>query len=287
ALINSSKPGGDVIRDRLAQANCLPFYDRQNVTNVNGLDSIYWDLIVELSCTVEPPPVKIPTGKLRATFVLKRDEINSLKDLVLARSLGPTDVAHLSSFTVVCALVWVCSARGVVADNDETEYFRFRGGLPSPAGTGNARELLWKLCGAGESGAKARGSEKGGPEGFVKAAKAIGEAIKENVYNENEILWWCREVAGGVRGSLSESGSMGWRDRQGSTSTQRITGGERLRSLKHYFIDDGAVLSLCKSRDFEGGLEIVLSKPMPQMDAFSRVFREVLSELCCSSNQKA
>ncbi|GFP92648.1 malonyl-coenzyme:anthocyanin 5-o-glucoside-6'''-o-malonyltransferase [Phtheirospermum japonicum] len=51
ALINSSKPGGDVIRDRLAQANCLPFYDRQNMTNVNGLDSIYWDLIVELSCT--------------------------------------------------------------------------------------------------------------------------------------------------------------------------------------------------------------------------------------------
>ncbi|GFQ08761.1 malonyl-coenzyme:anthocyanin 5-o-glucoside-6'''-o-malonyltransferase [Phtheirospermum japonicum] len=35
-------------------------------------------------------------------------------------------------------------------------------------------------------------------------------------------------------GSLSESGSMGWRDRRGSTSTQRITGGERLRSLKHY-----------------------------------------------------
>ncbi|GFP86095.1 60S ribosomal protein l37-2 [Phtheirospermum japonicum] len=59
---------------------------------------------------------------------------------------------------------------------------------PNPAGTVNARELLWKLCGAGESGAKAQGSEKGGPEGFVKAAKAIGEAIKENVYNENEIL---------------------------------------------------------------------------------------------------
>ncbi|GFP85198.1 anthocyanin 5-aromatic acyltransferase [Phtheirospermum japonicum] len=286
ALINSSKPGGDVIRDRLAQANCLPFYDRQNVTNVNGLDSIYWDLIVELSCTVEPPPVKIPTGKLRATFVLKKDEINSLKDLVLARSSGPTDVPHLSSFTVVCALVWVCSARGELADDDETEYFgfvadcraRLKPAMPANY-FGNCVALVKAELKHGEV-------KKGGPDGFVKAAKAIGEAIKENVYNENGILF-------GAEKWPEEYGKLVGKRQYGVAGSPRFDfyaadyGWGKAKKFEALFIDDGAALSLCKSRDFEGGLEIGLSKPMAQMDAFSRVFREVLSELCCSSNQKA
>ncbi|GFP86131.1 malonyl-coenzyme:anthocyanin 5-o-glucoside-6'''-o-malonyltransferase, partial [Phtheirospermum japonicum] len=160
--------------------------------------------------------------------------------------------------------------------------FRFRGGLPGPAGTGNARELLWKLCGAGESGAKAQGSEKGVPEGFVKAAKAI----KENVYNENGIL--C-----GAEKWPEEYGKLVGKRQYGVAGSPRFDfyaadyGWGKAKKLEALFIDDGAALSLCKSRDFEGRLEIVLSKPMPQMDAFSRVFREVLSELCCSSNQKA
>ncbi|GFP99936.1 anthocyanidin 3-o-glucoside 6''-o-acyltransferase, partial [Phtheirospermum japonicum] len=184
---------------------------------------------------------------------------------------GPSLVLH----SRLCARVGLLGER-CGGGRRRDRVFRFRGGNKSPAGTGNARELLWKLCGAGESGAKVQGSEKGGPEGFVKAAKAIGEAIKENVYNENEIL--C-----GAEKWPEEYGKLVGKRQYGVAGSPRFDfyaadyRWGKAKKLEALFIDDGAVLSLCKSRDFEGGLEIVLSKPMPKMDAFSRVFRRFLA----------
>ncbi|KAL3635102.1 hypothetical protein CASFOL_022161 [Castilleja foliolosa] len=270
ALINSSKPGTDV-RDRLVQANCLPFYDRKNVTNINGLDSIYWDLIVEQSCVVEPPPVKIPTDRLRATFVLKKDEIDSLKALV---------GTHVSSFSVVCALVWVCSARSEVADDEETEYFGFvadcraRLKCAMPANYfGNCVALVKAELKHGEV-------KKGGSDGFLRSVKAIGEVIKEKVYNENENGILC-----GADKWPEEYEKLIGKRQYGVAGSPRFDfyaadyGWGKAKKFEALFIDGGASLSLCKSRDFEGGLEIGLSKPIAQMDAFSRVFAEVLSEL--------
>ncbi|KAK6138626.1 hypothetical protein DH2020_027630 [Rehmannia glutinosa] len=281
ALINRSEPRPDREDDigaRLTKFNCLPFYDRKTVINLNGLDSIYWDLIVKFSYPVEPPLVKFPIDKLRATFVLKKDEIQKLKNLVMEKS---SEIAHLSSFTIICALVWVCSAKSAalggekVADG-EPEYFCFvadcRGRLkpPLPANYfGNCVALVKTVLKHGEVK---------GPDGFVMAAKAIGEAIKENVYNEKGILYgaenWPEEyeklvgkrqysVAGSPRFDFYAA-DYGW---------------GKPKKLEALFIDGGDALSLCKSRDFEGGLEIGLSKPMAQMDAFSATFREVISDL--------
>ncbi|GFP95936.1 anthocyanidin 3-o-glucoside 6''-o-acyltransferase [Phtheirospermum japonicum] len=127
---------------------------------------------------------------------------------------------------------------------------------------GNCVALLVK------AGAKAQGSEKGWARGVCEGGRRrLGRRLRRMCIMR---MRFCVVPRSGRRstGSLSESGSMGWRDRRGSTSTQRITGGEKAKKLEALFIDDGAVLSLCKSRDFEGGLEIVLSKPKPQMDAF-------------------
>ncbi|KAL0303742.1 UNVERIFIED_CONTAM: hypothetical protein Sradi_6242300 [Sesamum radiatum] len=107
ALINKNKPNGtDNIRDLLTEGNLLQFYDRKAVTNINGLDDIYWDVIVDCSCPAEPPSVELPINKLRATFVLKKEDIQRVKNFVLAKC---PNIGHLSSFTIVCALVWVCS----------------------------------------------------------------------------------------------------------------------------------------------------------------------------------
>ncbi|KAL3831056.1 hypothetical protein ACJIZ3_019858 [Penstemon smallii] len=67
----------------LEEANCLPFFDRKNVVDFNGLDSIYWDVLLgKVSSPLEPPPLKFPTGKIRSTFVLKKEEIQNLKKYV-------------------------------------------------------------------------------------------------------------------------------------------------------------------------------------------------------------
>ncbi|KAL3643254.1 hypothetical protein CASFOL_014069 [Castilleja foliolosa] len=271
ALISSSKPGPDVdvIRDRLMQANCLPFYDRRNVTNINGLDSIYWDLIVVQSCTVEPQLVKIPTDSVRKTFVLKKDEIDSLKGLV---------GTHVSSFSVVCALVWACSARSEVADDEETEYFGFAADCRARLKCAMPENYFGNCVALVKAELKHGEVKKGGPDGFVRAAKAIAETIKEKVYNENGIL--C-----GAEKWPEEFGKLIGKRQYGVAGSPRFDfyaadyGWGKAKKFEALSIDGGAALSLCKSRDFEGGLEIGLSKPIAQMDAFSRVYTELLCEL--------
>ncbi|KAL0293067.1 UNVERIFIED_CONTAM: hypothetical protein Sradi_6958300 [Sesamum radiatum] len=109
ALINRSKPNGvDNILELLAEGNLLPFYNRKMVMNLSGLDLIYWDIIVGCSCPVEPPILIFLIDKLRATLVLKKEEIHKLKNLVLAKC---TSISHLSSLTIICALSWVCWAK--------------------------------------------------------------------------------------------------------------------------------------------------------------------------------
>ncbi|KAG8369405.1 hypothetical protein BUALT_Bualt14G0007700 [Buddleja alternifolia] len=96
----------------------LPFYDRKNITNLNGLDSIYWDVISkEFASSMLDTPKSVNLFKLiRATFVLKKDEIERLKNFVLTNC---PSVAHFSSFSVVCALVWVCLAKSAEAGGEK------------------------------------------------------------------------------------------------------------------------------------------------------------------------
>ncbi|KAK4424718.1 Anthocyanin 5-aromatic acyltransferase [Sesamum alatum] len=276
AVINRNRPNGtDNIRDLLIERNLLPFYERKLVTNLNGLDEIYCDVIVDSSCPEEPPSGKLPINKLRATFVLKKEEIQKLKNFISGKC---PDISHLSSFTMISALVWVCSANstaqsGEVVADDEPEYFCFvadcRGRLnpPLPANYfGNCVALVK---------AELKHGEVKGDDGFVMAAKAIGEAIKETVYNEKGILY----------------GAEKWPDEYEKLVGKRqyaVAGSPKFdfygvdygwgkpKKFEALFIDEGGSISLCKSRDFEGALEIGLSKSMVQMDAFTAVFKEIL-----------
>ncbi|KAL0401333.1 UNVERIFIED_CONTAM: Malonyl-coenzyme:anthocyanin 5-O-glucoside-6'''-O-malonyltransferase, partial [Sesamum latifolium] len=276
ALINKNKPNGtDKIRDLLTEGNLLQFYDRKAVTNINGLDDIYWDVIVDCSCPAEPPSVELPINKLRTTFVLKKEDIQRLKNFVSAKC---PNIGHLSSFTIICALVWVCSAKSAAAGgedvpDDEPEYFGFvadcRGRLnpPLPANYfGNCVALVM---------AELKHGEVKGNDGFVRAAKAIGEAIKENVYSEKGVLY-------GAEKWPDEYGQLVGKRQYGVAGSPRFDfyavdyGWGKPKKFEALFIDGGGSISLCKSRDFEGGLEIGLSKPKVQMDAFTAVFKEIL-----------
>ncbi|KAK6157232.1 hypothetical protein DH2020_011480 [Rehmannia glutinosa] len=258
---------------KLIDDKSLPFYDRTSVVDPDGLDSEYWDQMKRS----RPPdfwPFKFPLNKVRATFVIRKDDVEKLKGFLLRRR----PEMHITAFTVTCALVWVCLVKAeakAVAD-DEPEYFGFaadcRGRLDPPLPA-----TYFGNCLAFVKAESTHGLLKG-KEGFLVAAESLGLAIQRTVYNEKGILDgaedWPMEfrkmirkrlfgVAGSPRFDLYDA-DYGW---------------GRPRKFESASIDRETSMSLCKSRDFEGGLEFCLSRSKKKLDAFAAVFMGTLRNL--------
>ncbi|KAK4484870.1 hypothetical protein RD792_007470 [Penstemon davidsonii] len=259
---------------KLIDDKSLPFYDRTGVEDPEGLDSIYWNLM-KRSRPIESLPMKFPLNRARATFVIKRDDILLLKNFVLSRR---PEMPHVTAFTVTCALVWVCLVKTdtEIVPEEEPEYFGFaaecRGRLnpPLPAAYfGNCLSFVK---------AEATNGMLKGRDGFMVAVECVGDAVKKTVYNPNGILdgaeEWPEEfgkligkrlfgVAGSPRFDLYDA-DYGW---------------GRPKKFESASIDGDSSMSLCKSRYFEGGLEIGLSRPKKKLDAFAAIFTEALRKL--------
>ncbi|KAL8031442.1 hypothetical protein ABFX02_13G024900 [Erythranthe guttata] len=262
--------GGD---SKLIDEKSLPFYDRTAVADPTGLDSVYWDL-VKRSRSVEPRQFTFPLNKVRATFVITRDDVEKLKAFVLTRR----PEMHITAFTMTCALVWVCLVKaetGAVAP-DEPEYFGFAADCrarldpPLPA-------TYFGNCLAFVKAQSTHGLLKG-REGFLIAAESLGLAIQKSVYSEKGILDGAENwpvdfrkmlgkrlfgVAGSPRFDLYDA-DYGW---------------GRPRKFESASIDRDTSMSLCKSRDYEDGLEFALSRPKKKLDAFAAVFTQTLRNL--------
>ncbi|XP_047946231.1 malonyl-coenzyme:anthocyanin 5-O-glucoside-6'''-O-malonyltransferase-like [Salvia hispanica] len=258
---------------QIENTSLLPSFDRSAVADPAGLDSHYWNLMKK-SRAVESPPVTFPLNKHRATFTLTADDIRRLKIHVQGRrpEIRPT------TFVAACAFVWSCLAAAEAAPPpaDEAEYFCFaadcRGRLRAalPAGYfGNCLAFVKAEAGSGELR---------GEGGVAAAAESIAGAIERRVYNEKGILEgaeeWPREfgeligkrlfgVAGSPKFDLYEV-DYGW---------------GRPNKFESPSIDSDTSMSLCKSRDFQGGLEIGLSRPRQFLDAFAAVFQQSLNNL--------
>ncbi|KAL2554288.1 Agmatine coumaroyltransferase [Forsythia ovata] len=219
----------------------LPSFDRTNVQDLNGLDS--------------------------------------LKKLVLAKR---PSAAHVSSFTVTCALVWVCFAKsaassGKAAVDDDVEYFTFvadcRARLNPPLPPtyfGNCVALVIK--------AKLNHGELKGNDGILVAAESIGQAIQKSVFNEKGILhdahnWLAQfeETAGKKTFAVGGSPRFDIYDVD--------YGWGRPKKFEGLFIDDSGAISLCKSREADGSLEIGLSGTKIYIDSFATAIIEFLGNL--------
>ncbi|CAA0825095.1 Coumaroyl-CoA\\x3aanthocyanidin 3-O-glucoside-6-O-coumaroyltransferase 1 [Striga hermonthica] len=259
-------------------AELTPYYDRSAVADPEGLDRIYWDLI-RTSRAVESPPLTFPLHKLRRTFILTGDDVRRLKAAVLAQL--PT-ARHVSTFSVACALAWSCLVRAdpppPAAADEEPEYMGFpadcrsRLNPPLPAAYfGNCLAFV-----------KAESSHgllrAGGVEGLAHAAEAIGSAVQRTVYNEKGIL-------DGAEGWPAGYGKLIGKRLFGVAGSPRFDlyevdfGWGRPRKFESPSIDADTSMSMCKSRDFEGGLEIGLSRPEKVLEAFAANFEEQLRNL--------
>ncbi|XP_073297110.1 phenolic glucoside malonyltransferase 1-like [Primulina huaijiensis] len=264
--------GGD---SKLIDDKSLPFYDRTAVEDPEGLDSIYWNMMKK-SRPVESPPISFPLNKVRATFVLTKEDVQNLKSFVLLKR----PEMRVTAFTVTCALVWVCVVKAAAATeevaDEEPEYFGFaadcRGRLDPPLPT-----TYFGNCLAFVKAESTHGLLRG-KDGFLVAVECVIKAIQKTVYNEKGILDGAEEwplefgkligkrlfgVAGSPRFDLYDS-DYGW---------------GRPKKFESASIDSDRSMSLCKSRDSEGGLEIGLSRPKKKLDKFASIFTEILRKL--------
>ncbi|KAL8506679.1 hypothetical protein ACS0TY_017541 [Phlomoides rotata] len=250
----------------------LPLFDRSVIKYDPGLDSVYWARVGKIPLPTLSSPV--PTNRVRATYAFSPIEIKKLKVLILERIPG---LDHVSSFVVMAAYVWSCLAKSVksseeenVLDDDDFEFFLFGVDLrPRINVPGNyfGNCLSYGLP-------KIRHQELVGDEGFFLAAQAMSEEIKRKVINNENIL----------------EGAMNWTSEIESSmpkSILAVTGSTRLdfygtdfgwgkaRKLEINSTDGGRyAVSLCKSGDCEGGLEVGMSLPKVIMDAFAVHFAE-------------
>ncbi|KAL3848918.1 hypothetical protein ACJIZ3_010800 [Penstemon smallii] len=269
ASVTKSNGDGKIIDEKL-----LPFYDRSSVVDQNGLDSIYWDLMKK-SRPVESPPISFPLNKSRATFVIIKEEIENLKKFV---SNQLPETPHVTTFTVVTALVWVCLVKveTEVVRDDEPEFFGFaadcRGRLNPPLPSG-----YFGNCLAFVKAESTHGVLKG-EKGFLAAVECIGDAIKKTVYNPNGIL-------DGAENWPLKFGELIGKRLLGVAGSPRFDlydvdyGWGRAKKFESPSIDGDTSMSLCKSRDFEGGLEIGLSRSKKTLDEFEAIFKETLNNV--------
>lgn len=222
-------------------------------------------------------PTAAAANKVRATFVLKRTDIEKLKKLVLERE---PDSIHLSSFTVTVAYFWTCIARsaaeeGETINDDDGEFFGFpvdaRGRLEPPVPA-----AYFGNCVALAVAESSHGVIKG-EGGFVAAAKLVGEVIRDKVNKKGELMrdadeWVVKLSSLMAKRGFGVAGSPKF-DLYGADF-----GWGKAAKYEAVSIDgDGSVsISLCKSREFEGGLEMGVCLPQRGMDAFASVFYDGL-----------
>ncbi|KAK9072250.1 hypothetical protein SSX86_008683 [Deinandra increscens subsp. villosa] len=165
----------------LANGDMLPVYDRV-ARNVKLEESYLKFVKVENFKEYEPPKLSGPSDKVRGTFILSRTALTRFKNLVSTEQ--PT-LVYVSSFTVACAYIWSCLATST-HENDELELFGFtidcrtRMNPPvPPTYFGNCVGL----CGAMEKTTRLTGKD-----GFVNAAKLIGENLHKTLTDKDGVV---------------------------------------------------------------------------------------------------
>ncbi|KAK3019688.1 hypothetical protein RJ639_004163 [Escallonia herrerae] len=230
------------------EANKLlpPFLDRKVIGDRNGLEEILWKQIGDIKY-VETPYIH----KVRATFVITKSDVEKLKKAVLG--LRPT-LSYASTFTVACAYVWICFAKlrakcAKELDERAENFFwtaecRSRLDPPVPANYfGNCLIPFF---------ATAKTSKLVMGDGLATAAEMIGEAIRKKLHEGEDVL----------------KGFENWMVDFGRIKANEEPVVSVVGSPKFSFYDS------------EGGyMEIGLSFPELEMDAFATIFSDGLESL--------
>nr|BCB67382.1 malonyl-CoA acyltransferase [Gentiana hybrid cultivar] len=273
AWASINKLDGD---SQLVDGNLIPFYDRSGIKDPYDLTakllSHSWQ---ESSSQVSV----IPANKVRATFVLRQSKIQELKNYVLKKSPAALpSQTHVSSFTVTCAYIWTCllktkDAVGDTTSSEEAEFLIFpvncRSRLDPPIPAAYLGNCLVPCC------TTLTHEELVSKDGFLFASQKIGAAIHEIVNDKEGILNGSR---------VSKGDDVNWNRVIGVTGTTKNDiyeadfGWGKPKKFVSVSIDIDGAMSLNQSGREESGLEVGLSLPEKQMEAFASIFTSGLDE---------
>ncbi|KAL9994647.1 putative anthocyanin 6''-O-malonyltransferase [Helianthus debilis subsp. tardiflorus] len=241
----------------------LPIYDR--LVKYPERDELFLDRI-KLEAFNEDyqlPKLSGPTDKVRSTFVLTRTFINQLKKLV---STNLPTLPHVSSFTVACAYIWCCLAH---SRNDEREVFvipiNYRTRMDPPVPAAYFGNCIWGCV------AISKTTFLMGKEGFIEAAKLIGENLhkvlldKDGIVND-EVMFRDLFSDGIPTTIISVSGTpklklhdidFGW---------------GKPKKFEKISLDYSASISIDAGKESDQDFEIGICLTPPQMQEFVRIF---------------
>ncbi|KAK2966807.1 hypothetical protein RJ640_024859 [Escallonia rubra] len=260
----------------LGDKSSTPLFDRGVIGDRNGLEGILWKQIGDIKY-VETTYIH----KVRTTFILTQADAEKLKKVVV--ELKPT-LSYASTFTVACAYIWVCfsklRAKRAKPSDEKVENFFWtaecRARLEPPAPATYFGNCLVPFF------ATAKTSELVREDGLVTAAEMIGEAIRKKLHSGEDVLKgfenWILDF-GRIKANdepvISVVGSpkfsfygvdFGW----GRPVKSEIISIDNFEGC--FSFNDG--------KDSEGGcMEIGLSFPEIEMDAFATIFADGLETL--------
>ncbi|KAL3508546.1 hypothetical protein ACH5RR_027947 [Cinchona calisaya] len=277
AWASINKFGGDA---EFLASDSLPCFDRSICKDPNGLAQMMWIQIKDkIGKFSQFGDENFEHSKVRATYDVKLEDINKLKNLVLKKR---PKSAHVSSFTVICAFVWTCLVKSKDAEADKNidehdEYFCFlanhRAHLKPALPTnyfGNCLSLSF---------VKVMYSQLiNENEGFLIAAEKIGEAIVKitqvtdgiGILKDVESVMSILQRADEKGNKIAVSGSPKF------DLYEADYGWGRPETVENVTNDVDGAIALGKSRNFEGGVLVGLSLPKAKMDAFERFFNDGL-----------
>lgn len=275
ALLNKNK-GNDDHDDKFV----VPFYDRSIVKDPYGLGDCIWEETKkhkkEMMSDIIVTPPDNNNNMVRGTFTIRRDHIEKLKNLML---LTRPSLTHVTSYTVVGGYAWSCLVKSEganeIIDENVMECFgcgvnyraRFDPPLPSSY-FGNC--IIWYI-------ASKKHVDLVGDEGFRVATESIGEIIYERNKDKEYVSngEWLKEVGGASNEGryLAIAGSPKY------DLYEADFGWGKPQKWHFVFFGSGLLMSLGKSKDSNGDLEIGLYLSKTRMDAFATIFSDGLTVL--------
>ncbi|TKY65056.1 Coumaroyl-CoA:anthocyanidin 3-O-glucoside-6''-O-coumaroyltransferase 1 [Spatholobus suberectus] len=280
------KSKGDLGLASFEGSLALPLHNRDIIEDPKGLKPIFLqELWGSLPENVESKGLKhdIPSDMVRHTFVLSHDHVEKLKKWVSikCKSLGLA-IPHLTTFVVTCSLIWVCKVKSeetkvgtVLANNDESYMLAFMADSRNRPEFSIPSEYFGNCLVCGNVAVKR--SKLVGGNGILEASIAIGSEVRhlqiETFEGTETLMSNFREfatlgkhmtiIAGSPKLEVYET-DFGW--------------GKPKRSVVVH-VDNSGSISLSDCRDKEGRIEVGLALQKIQLNKFSIILEQHLTEI--------
>ncbi|KAL1555581.1 hypothetical protein AAHA92_11298 [Salvia divinorum] len=268
-----NKSGGD----RDFSTKSPPIFDRSVVKDPTGIDSIFWKAVKQIPTNPSPASSPVPTQRARSTFILSPSHLKALKNRI-AETKPPA-----SSYVAAVAHAWSCLAKSADAIGEKVDDKATEACFISADARGRPNALIdppvpENYFGNFIGGGMATVEHKllASEEGFPAAAAAIGGEIKRVVYDKDEFLKGAEDWPAGMAKYVGVR-TLCLTDSPKFDLYKADFGWGKARKVEVTSIDGETYgMSLCNSRDCDGGLEIGVSLPLEKMQAFAAIFADGL-----------